>query len=87
MAFPIYSIVYIYSQKFGIRYGCNLFIVIRNLNFRREAIIASCKWIVVGLIEVYSKFIYLDPCIYTFKNSIYHIFSNLICTRFKVSEG
>ena len=54
MIFPVYSIINIYSKKFNIGYGCDLFIVISNFNIGFGLIICS-KLNIVSFVKIYGK--------------------------------
>ena len=52
--FPAYGIITIYSKKFNIGYGCDLFVVISNFNIGCGLIICS-KLNVVSFTNIYGK--------------------------------
>jgi len=53
MVFPVYRSINIYSKKFNIGYGCDLF-VISNCNTDFGLIICS-KLNLVGFVKIYGK--------------------------------
>ena len=68
MTFLVCSITNIYSKKFTIGYGCDLFIVLSNFYIGFGVIIFS-KLNVVSFVEVYRKQICIYPFIGTVESS------------------